>query len=86
MTTKEIQEWLIAQLAQLLDVDPDRVDVQESFSSYGLSSLDIVTLSGDLEEFLEQRLSPTLAYDHPSIAALAQHLGEKESDLEPAVA
>ena len=32
-------------------------------------------ISGDLEEWLGTRLSPTLLYDHPSIEALSRHLG-----------
>jgi acyl carrier protein len=31
-------------------------------------------LVGDLEEHLSRRLSPTLAWDHPTIDALATHL------------
>jgi hypothetical protein len=33
-----------------------------------------VALSGKLEEWLGRRLSPTLIYNYPTIAALANHL------------
>jgi acyl transferase domain-containing protein/acyl carrier protein len=71
---KEIQDWLISHIAKLLQLAPATVDIRESFAAYGLSSLDAVALSGDLEEFLECRLSPTLAYDYPTIASLSEHL------------
>ncbi len=79
LTSREIQDWLIAHIAELLNVAPGTVDIREPFASYGLSSLDLVSLSGDLEEALGRRLSPTLAYDYPNILTLARYLAE---DLE----
>lgn len=69
-----IQDWLRARLAECLDLDPTSIDVSEPFTSYGLASIDAVGLSGDLEEWLGRTLSPTVAYDYPSIARLAQYL------------
>ena len=57
---------------------PDKIDIRESFSNYGLSSLDAITLSGDMEEFIGRRLSPTITYDYPSIATLSNFLAENE--------
>jgi len=80
MNTREIQDWLVTRIADLLQLAPDTIDIQESFSNYGLSSLDAVTLSGDLEELLGRRLSPTLAYDYPNILTLSRYLvGETEN-------
>lgn len=83
MTTKKIQDWLVAQVAELLQIEPDTIDIKESFSNYGLSSTDAVSLSGDLEDLLDCRLSPTLAYDHPSIHELSNYLVNinKKKDL-----
>jgi acyl carrier protein len=50
--TREIQDWLIAHIAGLLQVGPDSINIRETFSSYGLSSIDVVSLSGELEEYL----------------------------------
>ena len=75
LNKREIQDWLIAHIAELLHVVPDTIDIHESFSNYGLSSLDAVSLSGDLEELLGRRLSPTLAYDYPNILMLSQLSG-----------
>lgn len=43
-------------------------------------------LSGDLEEWLERRLSPTVVYQYPTIAALAEHLAAATAAPETAVA
>jgi myxalamid-type polyketide synthase MxaE and MxaD len=82
-TTTEIQQWLIQRLADFTHTSPDKIGIREPFSHLGLSSLDIVSLSGELEEYLGRRLSPTLAYDYPDILALAEHLSgqtEKQED------
>ncbi|HEY0680641.1 MAG TPA: type I polyketide synthase [Chitinophagaceae bacterium] len=74
LNKREIQDWLITHIANLLKVTPEAIDISESFSNYGLSSLDVVSLSGELEQLLGRRLSPTLAYDHPNISLLAEYL------------
>ncbi len=71
---QEIQAWLVQQIAGLLYVDPTTIDVRVSFNNYGLSSRDAVMLSGDLEEWLDRRLSPTLLYEYPTILALSEYL------------
>ncbi len=85
LSKREIQDWLIKHIAELLHVAPDTVDIRESFSNYGLSSLDVVSLSGDLEELLGRRLSPTLAYDYPNILALSDHLADNIENKKPSL-
>lgn len=78
----EIQEWLVNQVAGLLFVDPKSIDVTAPFNSFGLSSRDAVMLSGDLEEWLDRRFSPTLIYEYPTIIALVDFLSS-EQELNP---
>ena len=59
-----IQRWLVAKLAELLEIEPSAIDIQAPFASYGLESVDLVGLSGELEEWLKRELSPTLLYDY----------------------
>jgi acyl transferase domain-containing protein/acyl carrier protein len=70
----EIERWLVAHLAEELGVAPETIGLDEPMSSLGLSSAQAVVLSGDLGEWLERALPPTLAYDHPTIRGLAAHL------------
>src|SRR5689334_13373948 len=70
----EVQTWLIDAIARAVGVDPQEIDVSETFATYGLNSLDAVTLTGDLEVWLGRRLSPLLAWDYPTVEALARHL------------
>ncbi len=83
-TAEAIQAWLVSQLADLLYVEPDEIDIREVFDSYGLASRDAVMLSGDLEEWMGRRLSPTVVYEYPTIEALARYLAG-EPDVEEAV-
>jgi acyl transferase domain-containing protein/acyl carrier protein len=70
----EIEAWLIGHLAERLDLSRESVDPCEPFTSYGLSSREAVVLSGELEEWLERTLSPTLLWDYPTIRGLARFL------------
>ena len=76
-TTEEIQAWMISYLAQLLEVDSDEIDTATPFDRYGLDSSAAVGMTGDLEDWLNVELDPTLVYDYPTIKALTQYLAEK---------
>jgi acyl carrier protein len=76
-TAAEIQAWIVSYLAQLLEVDPEELNVTIPFDRYGLDSSVAVGLTGDLEDWLETKLDPTLLYDYPTIKALSQHLAEE---------
>jgi acyl carrier protein len=71
----EIEAWLVAWVAKELDISPDRVRAEEELINLGMTSRQAVILSGDLEDLLGRELDPALAWDHPTIRALARHLG-----------
>src|SRR4030095_6325707 len=75
----EIQAWLIAQIARQLELAAESIDAQRPFFDYGLTWREAVFLSGELSDWLGERCSPTLAYDYPSIEALARHLARDAS-------
>ena len=78
-TQKEIQNWIVNHIAELLEVNPNRIDVTSSFDRYGLDSAAAVALTGDLEDWLGTEIEPTLLFDYPTIERLAHHVAE---DLE----
>ncbi|MDJ0508248.1 MAG: acyl carrier protein [Crocosphaera sp.] len=71
---EDIEAWLISYLSKLLEIEPNELDPQVSFNEYGLDSSAAVILTGDLQEWLKNDLDPTLLFDYPTIAALAEHL------------
>src|SRR5438876_4196832 len=74
-----IHTWLVTKLAELTFVEPEAIDIYEPFANYGLGSADAVGLSGELEDWLERELSPTLVFEYPCIAVLASYLANGEA-------
>ena len=74
-----IQGWLIDKLAQVLEIEPNQIDVSQDFEEYGLESAEAINLSGDLEDYLGCRLPPTLLWDYQNIEALTQYLAAENS-------
>ena len=83
-TVDAISTWFIAKVADQLQVPPSEIDPRLPLAHYGLSSLAAVSLSGELQEWLGRELSPTLLYDYPTIAALAQQLAASPSGSQTA--
>ena len=79
-----IQSWLIARIAAILEVSPESIDPRQPFTYYGVGSVQAVSLTGDLEVFLNRKLSPTLAWDYPTIELLANHLANDSLPTKPA--
>jgi acyl carrier protein len=76
ISATEIQDWIVTYLGELLEVDPDDIDITIPFDRYGLDSSAAVGLTGDLEDWLGKEIDPTLLYDYPTVEALVQHLSQ----------
>lgn len=74
LSEEAIRQWLVKRLAKQVKVDPSEIDTARKFELYGLDSIVAVQVSGDLEKLVEQRLSPALLFEHPSIDELSAHL------------
>lgn len=75
-TAKSLQRWLMDWLAHRLSLSASEISVNKAFADYGVDSVMAVELAQDLEEFLalNQPLDVTLAWNFPTISALAEHL------------
>jgi phthiocerol/phenolphthiocerol synthesis type-I polyketide synthase C len=78
-TPAAIQAWLTDYVSRLIKTEPQTIDVHEPLENFGLSSIDAVSLSGDLESWLGIQLSPMLVYVYPTIEALALYLAEESA-------
>jgi acyl carrier protein len=72
-----IQQWLVSQIAELIEVRPSEIDVTKPFQYYGLNSAEAAMLSVDLENWLRITVTPTLAWDYPTIEAAAGYLADQ---------
>ncbi|MGP1384402.1 MAG: acyl carrier protein [Thainema sp.] len=73
-SAEAIELWMIERLANLFQTDINNIDPEVPFDDYGLDSAAAVGLTGELEEWLQRSVSPTLLYDYPTIAGLADYL------------
>lgn len=69
-----VKQQLFQILAPAVKIPLDNIDPHKTFVEMGLDSLDLVTLSGDLEETLGIVLDPIIAYKYNTIEALACYL------------
>jgi len=80
-----IEKWLIDQLSATLGLPAQEIDIHQPFASFGLDSAQAVGLAGDLEEWLNRTLPPTLIWDYPTIESLAAYLAGEKIELTPLV-
>src|ERR1700735_2705589 len=90
-SANEIELWILSKIAELTGEQPGTYGPGTEFADVGLSSMDAVVLTGELQDDLGRPLSPTLAWDYPNPRALAQHLagvpGQRDADaVRPAAA
>ncbi len=69
-----IESWLVNKLAERLKTPPSQVDVDRTFAHFGLDSVTLIGLSGELEDFLSCSVSPKVLFVYPTIAELSAHL------------
>lgn len=77
----QIIDWIVGRIAELLEVPDDSVEIEVPFIELGLSSVQAIEISNDLERWLGIELPPTLAYDYPTIEAAAGYIsGQLDRD------
>ncbi|MDX2939092.1 type I polyketide synthase [Streptomyces ipomoeae] len=73
----EIAEWLSVRIARAAGVEPGEVAGNAPFDSFGITSTEAVSISGELEDLLGLELPQSLLYEHPTVDALAAVLVER---------
>ncbi|MFG6107740.1 type I polyketide synthase [Leptothoe sp. EHU-05/26/07-4] len=76
--TSAIRHWLITKIAEASGLKPQSIDPNRPLGEYGLSSVQAVGLSGELEALLGRRISSTAIYEYPTIEQLALFLASGE--------
>ncbi|WP_433331284.1 acyl carrier protein [Spirillospora sp. CA-294931] len=72
----DLRSWLREKVAHYAQRDAAEIDTSAALTTYGLDSVYALILCGDIEDRLGLVLEPTVAWDHPTIEALARHLEE----------
>ncbi|MEO0374734.1 MAG: acyl carrier protein [Cyanobacteria bacterium P01_A01_bin.17] len=76
---EDIQAWLSSHLAEELEIEVQSIKPDKDFTEYGLNSINMVNLSGELESFLGCRIDPTLVLSYPNIRLLSEQLVQQSS-------
>ncbi|MDO8393203.1 MAG: type I polyketide synthase, partial [Dietzia sp.] len=82
MTVVELRDWLRGWVSRATGLDVAKVTDDRSLEEFGLSSRDAVTLSADLEDLLGRPLDATVAYQHPTIASLAEYVVNGPAEID----
>lgn len=71
LSVAELQEWLRRWVAEATGQSIDKITVDRPMEEFGLASRDALALGGEIEELTGVVLNPTVVYQHPTIASLA---------------
>lgn len=87
-TQEQISQWIKSYLADILEVESEKIDENYEFERFGINSSAAVSLVGDLEEWLGFELSPSLFFEFNTIAQVSAHLAnmvQEEKTLQDVV-
>ena len=73
----ELEHWIVAALADALEVETTAVSHDAPFTEMGIDSLKAFSLTGDLSEWTDLELPATLFWDYPDVNALVEFLGHE---------
>jgi len=78
-----VQAWMVAYMADLLDIPQENVDVTLSFEQYGLDSAATVAFTSDLGIWINTKLDSRLMVEYDTIQTVSGHVGDAHKDAVP---
>ncbi|HEY3995782.1 MAG TPA: beta-ketoacyl synthase N-terminal-like domain-containing protein, partial [Mycobacterium sp.] len=82
MTVPEMRKWLRNWVGRAVGRSPDEIDESVPMVELGLSSRDAVAMAADIEDMTGVTLSVAVAFQHPTIEALATRIVEGEPEID----
>jgi acyl carrier protein len=83
---RSILRWLTAQLASYLEAPATAIDPMRPLAELGVDSVHAVSLVGDVEEHFDIDVDPTMIFDYPTLAHIAEYIDEAVAEQREAVA
>jgi acyl carrier protein len=83
---RSILRWLTTQLASYLEVPATAIDPMVPLAEMGVDSVHAVSLVGDVEAHFDIDVDPTLIFDYPTLAHIAEFIDEAIAEQPEAVA
>ena len=76
MTREQVQEKLVTLFAGETGIARERLDLAAPIAGYGLDSVSVASVLGEVETWAGRQIDPDLLWKQPSIATLVDHLTE----------
>jgi acyl carrier protein len=83
-TAPALEQWLTDRVAFHLHRSTEEIDPTTPLADYGIDSVAAIGICGEIEERHRLPVSPTVAYDFPTVRALSVHLAERLADSDAA--
>ena len=74
LTKSDLQDWLVENIAKSTRLPKKSIGIDIPLANYGLDSLQSVIISGELEEWLNIQIEPTLFWDFPTIEKISSYI------------
>ncbi|MFD9464720.1 SDR family NAD(P)-dependent oxidoreductase [Streptomyces sp. NPDC060027] len=89
-TSEGVRAWLTSAVADAAGLAPSAVAPERPIAEFGLGSRQLVALAAGLSEWTGRPLEPSLVFDHPTIAGVAEAVFDERprgtADVAPASA
>ncbi|WP_035793685.1 acyl carrier protein [Kitasatospora mediocidica] len=76
---QEIKSWLTERLSAHLSRPQSEINTEVPLVEYGLDSVAALSLFGDIEEKFVLYLEPAVAWEHPTVTAMAAFLAQEQA-------
>lgn len=83
---RPILRWLTTTLAAALEVSATSLDPMVPLAEMGVDSVHAVSLVGEIEMRFDIDVDPTLVFDYPTLAHIAEYIGTSLVEQAAAVA
>lgn len=77
LTAPDLEEWLTDRVAFHLHRSAEEIDPTTPLADYGIDSVAAIGICGEIEARYQLPVSPTIAYDFPTVRAISTHLAER---------
>jgi acyl carrier protein len=74
VTIPLIEARIASYIAEALNVKVEQIHLDADVEQFGLNSAVVVSLIGDLEDWLGIELSPSILYEYPTVRSVSQYL------------
>jgi acyl carrier protein len=83
---RSILRWLTTQLASYLEVPATAIEPTVPLAEMGVDSVHAVSLVGDVEAHFDIDVDPTMIFDYPTLAHIAEYIDDAVAEQQEAVA